>query len=43
MKKTVLIFLLIIHTIAVAEQKIFVSTKLKGNNLRKEILKMGKK
>ncbi|ASJ21426.1 hypothetical protein BHAMNSH16_07125 [Brachyspira hampsonii] len=39
MKKTVLIFLLIIHTIAVAEQKIFVSTKLKGNNLRKEILK----
>ncbi|OEJ15840.1 hypothetical protein BFL38_10295 [Brachyspira hampsonii] len=39
MKKIVLIFLLSIHTIAVAEQKIFVSTKLKGNNLRKEILK----
>ncbi|MEI0493581.1 hypothetical protein R4J17_14185 [Brachyspira intermedia] len=39
MKKIILIFFLSIYTIAVAEQKIFVSTKLKGNDLRKEILK----
>ncbi|EKV58210.1 hypothetical protein [Brachyspira hampsonii] len=39
MKKIVLIFLFSIYTIAAAEQKIFVSTKLKGSNLRKEILK----
>lgn len=39
MKKIILIFLFNIYAIAVAEQKIFVSTKLKGNDLRKEILK----
>ncbi|MCZ9838308.1 hypothetical protein OFR22_02845 [Brachyspira hyodysenteriae] len=39
MKKIILIFLFSIYAIAVAEQKIFVSTKLKGNDLRKEILK----
>ena len=39
MNKFILIFLLIINAALSAEQKIFVSTKLKGNELRKEILK----
>ena len=43
MKKFVLISFFIITAISFAEQKIFVSTKLKGNDLRKEILKWVKK
>ena len=39
MIRNVIIFFLIIYTYVSAEQKIFVSTRLKGNNLRKEILK----
>ncbi|WP_295156230.1 hypothetical protein [uncultured Brachyspira sp.] len=39
MIKTVLIFFITIYASAFAEQKIFISSKLKGNNLRKEILK----
>lgn len=43
MIRAVLIFFLTIYTFASAEQKIFISTKLKGNDLRKEILKWVKK
>ncbi|MEI0518915.1 hypothetical protein [Brachyspira murdochii] len=39
MKQFILVFFLIINTVLLAEQKIFVSTKLKGSDLRKEILK----
>ncbi|ADG71266.1 hypothetical protein [Brachyspira murdochii] len=39
MKQFILVFFLIINTLLLAEQKIFVSTKLKGSDLRKEILK----
>ncbi|WP_304332581.1 hypothetical protein [Brachyspira innocens] len=39
MKQFILVFFLIVNTVLLAEQKIFVSTKLKGSDLRKEILK----
>ncbi|PPS22586.1 hypothetical protein [Brachyspira murdochii] len=39
MKQFILVFFLIINTLLLAEQKILVSTKLKGSDLRKEILK----
>ncbi|WP_300757519.1 hypothetical protein [uncultured Brachyspira sp.] len=39
MKQFIIVFFLIINTVLLAEQKIFVSTKLKGSDLRKEILK----
>ena len=43
MKQFILVFFLIVNTVLLAEQKIFVSTKLKGSDLRKEILKWVKK
>lgn len=39
MNKFVLLFFFFIYVSIFGEQKIFVSTKLKGNDLRKEILK----
>lgn len=43
MIKTVLIFFIVIYASVSAEQKIFISSKLKGNNLRREILKWAEK